>query len=114
MPFGKHRGVPLSDIETSYLQWAVTADKMTGELRDAIAAEIAGRKTAAPKTPDRPRVPSAISEGVQSLAELIVRAGYASLEDSGYPLTNDLAAAYVWLLNHIALTEVDDGDFRPF
>lgn len=112
MPFGKHRGVPLAEIEADYLKWAATADRMTPELRDAIATELATRAPVAPKPRDRHKVPSAVSEEVQALAELIVRAGHDALAE-GFGMNHDFARAHAWLLMQIATTPVDDADF-PF
>ena len=44
MPWGKHRGIALGEIETSYLVWVLEKTKQLGpSLRTAIAAELAFR-----------------------------------------------------------------------
>jgi hypothetical protein len=45
MPFGRHKGVALTDLNASYLNWLGTKlDELRDPLRGAIAAEIARRK----------------------------------------------------------------------
>lgn len=45
MPFGKHRGIKLKDIETSYLQWCLDNIKFTGNtLKTSIEYEILNRE----------------------------------------------------------------------
>jgi hypothetical protein len=43
MPFGKHRGQPLTDIPTSYLAWAVRTCDLSEWLREAVVAELKRR-----------------------------------------------------------------------
>lgn len=76
LTFGKHRGTPLSEIETSYLEWVKTADRITPELLAAITTELATRK---PKAQDRWRAPQGESEHTLLIARLIVEAGAAEI-----------------------------------
>jgi hypothetical protein len=43
LSFGKHRGRALSDVSTSYLRWALGADRLDEWERSAIRAELARR-----------------------------------------------------------------------
>lgn len=43
MPFGKHRGVPLRDVPTSYLQWLSGRPDIDADLRRAIHSTLADR-----------------------------------------------------------------------
>ncbi len=72
LTFGKHRGVPLSQVESSYLEWVKTADRVTPDLLAAITAELATRK---PKAQDKWRAPAGVSETTILMARLIVEAG---------------------------------------
>jgi hypothetical protein len=40
LPFGKHRGAPLADVPTSYLQWLLREAKLCSGLRLAVADEL--------------------------------------------------------------------------
>lgn len=40
LPFGKHRGKPLSQIPRDYLEWLRTADGIATDLREAISIEL--------------------------------------------------------------------------
>lgn len=42
MPFGKHRGLPLSAIPLDYLRWLTTIE-LQPRLREAVAAELEAR-----------------------------------------------------------------------
>jgi uncharacterized protein (DUF3820 family) len=51
LPFGRHKGEPLSDVPTSYLQWAARECKLSSGLRAALALELARRGAPAPPQP---------------------------------------------------------------
>ena len=36
LPFGKHKGTPLSEVPSDYLEWFASADGIDWDLRDAI------------------------------------------------------------------------------
>jgi hypothetical protein len=76
LSFGKHRGVPLADIESSYLEWVKTADRATPELTAAIDAVLATRK---PKTQDKWRAPQGVPAAVTDMARLLIEAGAREL-----------------------------------
>ena len=78
LTFGKHRGVPLTDIETSYLEWVRTADRITPALLTAINAELATRKPKE-RVQDRWRVPTGTPADVTDLARLLIEAGVEEL-----------------------------------
>lgn len=41
LPFGKHKGIPLSQVPRDYLEWLVSCgDGINGELRDSIRLEL--------------------------------------------------------------------------
>lgn len=77
LTFGKHRGQPLSEIETSYLEWAKNADRMSPDLRAAIERELASR---APKDPDHWRVAKGLNDATLEYARLIIESGRQELE----------------------------------
>lgn len=37
MPFGKHKGTPITDLPKTYLKWLWNQEWVTGALRDAIS-----------------------------------------------------------------------------
>jgi hypothetical protein len=53
--FGKHRGKPLSEIDTGYLQWALRTAKLASGIRQAVEAELRKRGASVPPPPPRPR-----------------------------------------------------------
>ena len=54
MPWGKHRGEPIEEIDSSYLCWCLdNADRLSRELRAAILTELQARF--ARPHPGRPR-----------------------------------------------------------
>jgi hypothetical protein len=57
LPFGKYRGVPLADVPDNYLTW-LARQKLTGRLRDAVAAELGRRGLGPPPAPDQPPEPA--------------------------------------------------------
>jgi hypothetical protein len=57
LPFGRHRGQPLSAVPSSYLAWLLREVKLSSGLRAAVAAELAGRGIGVPPPP--PFVPAA-------------------------------------------------------
>lgn len=105
LTFGKHKGVPLNRVETSYLEWVKTADRITPDLKAAIDTELRNR---APAAPDRYKCPSPVSENVVSLAELIVEAGRSELE-AAFGVDQDFQAAVALLKTHLMLVVTDDG-----
>jgi Putative quorum-sensing-regulated virulence factor len=47
MTFGKHRGEPVEDVPTNYLEWAIrTCNNLDFHLRDAIQRELSRRARA--------------------------------------------------------------------
>lgn len=57
LPWGRHKGVPLPDVPTSYLQWALRECRLSSGLRAAVAGELARRGIAAPPLPTPRPVP---------------------------------------------------------
>jgi hypothetical protein len=51
IPFGAHKGRPLSDVPGSYLTWLARTCKLSTGLRAAVGAELARRGVAAPPPP---------------------------------------------------------------
>lgn len=43
MPFGKHKGEELEDIESSYLQWVISNLDLREDLNEAIEEELMNR-----------------------------------------------------------------------
>jgi len=43
MPFGKHKGLPISSLPTDYLEWLATLGDLSGWLRAAVNQELASR-----------------------------------------------------------------------
>lgn len=111
LPFGKYRGVPLNEIETSYLEWVKTADRITPELLTAIEAELACRT---PKTPDRWRAPQGTSQTTLLYARMIVEAGAAELR-AALGMDHQVGAAEELLKFAVAQAELDsDPGTLPF
>ena len=110
LTFGKHRGLPLSEVETSYLEWVKTADRITPGLLAAITAELATRK---PKAQDRWRAPQGVSEQTLLLARMIVEAGAMEI---GAALSDYHVQQAAELLKHmIDLTALEsDPGTLPF
>jgi hypothetical protein len=113
MPFGKHRGVPLSQIEDSYLRWVKDADRCSPELFTAVNAELDRRTSKAPaREPDRHKVPSTHSAHVMDLARLIVDTGANELQEA-FGLDIQFTEALEFLRRAILLEPITD-DQRPF
>src|SRR5262249_42066256 len=58
LPFGRHRGVPLPDVPSSYLSWALRECKLSGRLRGALVAELQRRGVTPPPPPPPRTLPS--------------------------------------------------------
>lgn len=65
MPFGKYKGVPLSDIPDEYLDWLRTRDDLRDPLLSALNEELARRQRS---RPDPHVVEDIIARGQRSLA----------------------------------------------
>jgi exodeoxyribonuclease X len=44
MPFGKHKGEPLEDIPTDYLNWALAEATLSDDLVEEMEAQLAMRR----------------------------------------------------------------------
>jgi len=44
MPFGKHKGTPIRDVPTDYLQWLLQCGDVRGELRKEIESVLQGER----------------------------------------------------------------------
>lgn len=114
LSFGKHRGVPLTQVETSYLEWVKTADRCTPDLLAAIDAELATRKPKAP-IQDRWRAPSGAQKDVIDMARLLVMAGELAMTDAGI---TDQALTGAANLLRTCLDDIerasDPGTLQPF
>jgi hypothetical protein len=51
--FGRHRGKPLSEVDTSYLKWALATVKLSSGTRRAVEAELASRGLTPPASPPK-------------------------------------------------------------
>lgn len=76
MPFGKHKGVPLTEIDTTYLEWVASLeDVRTPWLPQAVAEELNNRLKESDDAPtmsqaDRLRlVRSILAKGVSAMPE---------------------------------------------
>jgi hypothetical protein len=78
MTFGKYKGFPLHAVDTAYLEWYVRENR---PMLESIEAELERRYRA--------------TEGDDSLAERMIRAGYRALMMSAHPDQggNDSSAA---------------------
>lgn len=112
LSFGKHRGVPLTQVETSYLEWVRTADRITPALLTAIDAELATRKPKAPVL-DRWRAITGTPKDITDMARLLVATGEGELSAA---LDDHRVAGAVallkWCIDMIEL-ESDTGNL-PF
>jgi hypothetical protein len=107
LTFGKHRGEPLTAIDTSYLEWVRTADRITPDLLAAITAELATRQ---PKVAvqDRWRAPQGVPADVTEMAKLLVAAGAMELEGIPDYRVGAATALLEWCISAIEL-ESDPG-----
>jgi len=79
MPFGKHKGKLLADLEDGYLEWLGGLEDLRTETRDAVDAEVLrrrGHEVEGPK--DSPRL---LSAEAQTLGETLIAAGHKALID---------------------------------
>ena len=85
MPFGKHKGVPVGEIPTDYLAWALTVAKPW--LRPHIEAELARQGY---DTDDKPPMLRrlTLSNPELELAEKIVHRGFRALSPDFHPDRN--------------------------
>ena len=83
MPWGKHRGVPVNEIDSGYLLWVVeTATSTSSGLREDVLAELARRRRAqAPPPPPYRRRPCPDP----ALAAEIVTTGWRTLAKKHHP-----------------------------
>jgi hypothetical protein len=78
LPFGKHKGAPLVDVPTAYLDWALREVKLTSGLRAAVTAELQRRGVRPPAAAVRPepvccRAGLSYTWGRDSLGRPIIR-----------------------------------------
>jgi hypothetical protein len=106
MPWGKHLGDPISEIESSYLCWVIdNADHLAPDLKTAITAELRSRFGSPPPPPPRSAVsPWRTPCPDPTLASDIVAAGLRTLAKKHHPDTGGdtttmqrLNAAAEWL-----------------
>ena len=108
MPWGKHRGLRLHDIESSYLVWVLEkADQVRPSLRAAITVELAIRFGTRPSPPPPASWRSACPD--PALAARIVSAGLHVLARKHHPDTGgdtrtmqSLNAAADWLKSQVS------------
>jgi uncharacterized protein (DUF3820 family) len=68
LSFGKHKGVPLADVPSGYLEWALAEGVLrTDTLRRAVQAELARRESSGETAPQDP-VRSPLLKGDASAA----------------------------------------------
>jgi hypothetical protein len=83
MPWGKHRGEPLSEIEASYLLWVLEkADGLTIRLRTAIEHELS-RRFPPPATENGQ--PVLLPAEIHPVAEKLIKAGFRQLAHEAHP-----------------------------
>jgi hypothetical protein len=61
LPFGKHAGVPLPSVPSSYLAWLLREAKLSTGLRSGVADELQRRGIAPPEPPPLQPVPTCCS-----------------------------------------------------
>jgi hypothetical protein len=114
LTFGKHRGAPLSEIETNYLEWVKTADRITPDMLAAIECELATRQTKV-RVQDRWRVPTGVPKEVTDIARLLVECGTAELRAAlGQDFRVDAAAELLKAALGAIELEADPGTLPPF
>jgi hypothetical protein len=57
LPFGVYRQVPLPEVPSSYLAWALEVPKLSSGLRAALSAELQSRGLTPPPAPPTPAPP---------------------------------------------------------
>jgi hypothetical protein len=109
MPFGRHRGVLLTEVPPDYLAWLLGLE-LREPLRSAVAAEAERRQRNA-HTPPAPHTPR-LARDALPLAEQIITAGYRSLAQKHHPdrggetrAMQRLNDAVRWLRHSIAQEE---------
>lgn len=81
MPFGKHKGRPLSELPEQYLLWLASLDDLRPPLRLAVDSEVRRREAASAATPRRERLDDAATEA----AARIVTQGYRLAAMEAHP-----------------------------
>jgi hypothetical protein len=56
--FGKHRGKPLAEVPTSYLEWAIREIRLSSGVRARVAEALAARGAAVPPPPPPRPIPA--------------------------------------------------------
>jgi len=83
MPWGKHRGTPIDQIESSYLIWALENADLPPSLAQAIAAELRSRFGSPPPPSSPPSWRSPCPDPV--LATAVITAGLHVLARRHHP-----------------------------
>ena len=84
MPFGKHRGKPLSEIPYSYLCWLRRKPDLRDPLWSAVIREVNRRDAERYTTPGPPLLPY-IPASLRETAREICVAGYRTLALKSHP-----------------------------
>jgi hypothetical protein len=69
LPFGRHRGEPLSSVPTDYLAWLARTVPLSSGLRGAVAAELQRRGVPCSRRAASPAAASPPSTGCSSPSE---------------------------------------------
>src|SRR5215471_18361148 len=84
MPFGKYRGIPITDLPDHYLEWLNSLDDLRGRLRRAVNAEWQYRQWEEEARRPVEHAPEMDAEDRALLAEL-VQAGFRALVRRYHP-----------------------------
>ena len=98
MPFGKHKGTPVADVPTDYLEWLASKDDFKDPLKSVVDAELQKRKTT-----DTTKEPTPIGTDVKSLARRVAEAGgdFLTKRCQTAEQVADIAKATAYLLERV-------------
>jgi hypothetical protein len=88
MPFGKHKGTPIEELEDGYLLWVYDLDNLFPPLRKAIDREYEirfGPASQAPPPPPEPKISGNLTGQEGLLLQEMLRAGFRALALKYHP-----------------------------
>ncbi len=103
LPFGAHKGLPLSEVPTNYLGWLLAAPgvHLGSGLRAAVRAELLARPDRPAQVPAEPEArptPPCRCGGTE------VRLSWQALKDGRRAIRRECAACHHWLVGFAPMT----------